>query len=342
MRPCLNKFATTALAILNFIFATTYSSLADSPSVMELESRLFGNCSIVWQATNDLPKSFWTYEKVLPHVFPAQVITNAIILASFESKGFPTPSTNDTCIFADPDCDSCRCGRVCNFSIYPRQATLGFYSPYQNNLTHGMPGDDTIVRRAFDDSLALGVDPKQIAFKNFTSHYNTDTNHDKIFDQISGRGVFLSRRLDGISFFDDGDEIFLEGFWIEFGCYGQIRDFTLTWPDLNRVQKEKTATREEIIRCIAEHKTIVLPENDERDFFSRLKTLATARKLTITKITPYYSEGQFGDMPTNSEPKIVTPFAELDAVANLENSNVTVRICSPITSSDVARLFGKS
>ncbi|HTV43176.1 MAG TPA: hypothetical protein VMF08_21605 [Candidatus Sulfotelmatobacter sp.] len=325
------------MVVLIAIFATPLSSLADPPSLQELESRLF-DCPIIWQATNTLPKSFWTYEKALPCIFNPKVITNAIILASFESKGYPKPSTNDICIFTDPDCDSCGCARVCNFSINPGRATLSFNSAYRNNLTQGMPGDDAIIKWASDDAPALGVDPKQIAFKNFTSHYNTDTNGDNIFSQISGRGVYLCRRLEGIFFWGDGDNVSLEGFWIEFGSYGQIRAFTLTWPDLKRVKKEKTATPEEIIRCIAEHKTIILPKYDEPDFFGRLKTLATARKLTITKITPYYSEGHFGDTPTNSEPKIVMPVAELAAVADVGNSNMPVQIYSPIISSDAARL----
>ena len=85
---------------------------------------------------------------------------------------------------------------------------------------------------------------------------------------------------------------------------------------------------------------MVLPNPDEEDYFVRLKRLANAKKLTITKITPYYGEGVFGEVPTNDVPcKFATPFAELEAVADFGNSNATVQILSPILSSDVIRLL---
>jgi hypothetical protein len=84
-----------------------------------------------------------------------------------------------------------------------------------------------------------------------------------------------------------------------------------------------------------------MPNGDEENYFDRLKTLASAKKLTITKITPYYGEGMFGDVPTNDVPcKYATPFAELEAVADFGNSNATVRLLSPILSSEVRRLLG--
>jgi hypothetical protein len=70
--------------------------------------------------------------------------------------------------------------------------------------------------------------------------------------------------------------------------------------------------------------------------------LANAQTFTITKITPYYSEGIFGEVPTNDmPPKFVTPLAELEAVADFGNSNTTVRLLSPILSSEVSRLLVK-
>ena len=68
--------------------------------------------------------------------------------------------------------------------------------------------------------------------------------------------------------------------------------------------------------------------------------LAKAKAFTITNITPYYGEGVFGEVPTNDvPPEFVTPFAELEAVAEFGNSNATVRLLSPIISSEVNRLL---
>jgi hypothetical protein len=76
--------------------------------------------------------------------------------------------------------------------------------------------------------------------------------------------------------------------------------------------------------------------------FARIKSLSNAKKFTVTKVTPYYGEGIYGEMPTNNEPaKYLTPIAELEVIADLGNSNTSVRLLSPIISSDVIRLLGR-
>jgi hypothetical protein len=85
-----------------------------------------------------------------------------------------------------------------------------------------------------------------------------------------------------------------------------------------------------------------MPNADEDTYFQRVKTLANAKTFTVTKITPYYGEGIFGEVPTNDmPPEFVTPFAELEAVADFGNSKATVRLLSPIISSEVDRLLAK-
>ena len=75
---------------------------------------------------------------------------------------------------------------------------------------------------------------------------------------------------------------------------------------------------------------------------ARVKTLSTATKVTITKITPYYGEGVYGEAPENGETPLfqsVTPFAELEAVAVLENTNANVTLYSPLLITEVDRLL---
>jgi hypothetical protein len=88
---------TKALLFFTAIFATAFSSFADFTNSPENFSPHFStNTGIIWQAaTNDLPKSFWIYKRLPPHPFSATVISNAIVLASLQTKGFPKPSTND-------------------------------------------------------------------------------------------------------------------------------------------------------------------------------------------------------------------------------------------------------
>ena len=112
---------------------------------------------------------------------------------------------------------------------------------------------------------------------------------------------------------------------------------------MTRHENQVTASTQEIVDCIKAHKTIVLPNSEEEDFFARLKLLAIAKKLTVTKVTPYYGEGLFGEVPTNDVPfGFAMPFAELEAIADFENSNSAVRLVSPITSSEVKRVMKKN
>jgi len=222
---------------------------------------------------------------------------------------------------------------------------MNFVSPnYKDASPDSIPGDSAIAKRAWECAPQLGVDPKQLVQESFFTHsYYIDPTGRETTNFICGRGIFLSRQLDGVAFFsadDSGSDT--EGFSLELGRYGQIRLFSLRWSDIDRDQSHQTASPGQIIECIKSHITIVLPGIDEQDYFARLRALASVRKLTVTRITPYYAEYDFGQVPTNNVPcKFVTPLAELDAVADFGNSNATVRLVSPILSSEVSRLLGR-
>lgn len=331
-----------AIAILVLLFLQSRWASAGVPTLEELSSHLFTNGPIVWQAPiSDLPKQFWIYERDLPHIFSAAVITNAIVLASLQNKGFPRPSTNQTCIMAEPPCP---CANVCNFFINPNEASMSFVSPnYKNGSPSGIPSDEIIVKRAWSYVPYLGLEPSHMIQKSFFIHSNSlDETGTNTTNVICGRGVLLSRVVDGVSFFSadetGGDA---EGFALELGGNGEIRYFSFRWSTLQRFQLQQAASTREISSCMKAHKTIVLPNADEQDFFARLRTLATAKKWIITKITPVYGEGMFGEVPTNdTPPKFAIPFAELEAIADFGTSNATVRLVSPILSSEVKRLLG--
>jgi hypothetical protein len=326
-----------AFAFFTAIFATTFSSFADSTNSLENFAPHFPtNTEILWQApTNRLPKSFRIYKRLPPRPFSASVISNAVILASLQDKGFPKPSTNAFFIWSAPN----PCGMGFSiFSIQPASTTISFSSPNQSLSTNNIPDDETVTKRAFECATRFGLDQAHLIPKNVYSASNAAGCEETLTNGICARGILLSRKMDGVSFFGDGNDG-LDGFSIEFGSRGQIRSFSLVWPNLEPAQKSLTASPKEIIRCIREHKVMVLPD-DEPNYFWRIKMLAKARTFTITKITPYYGEGVFGEVPTNDvPPEFVTPFAELEAVADFGNSNATVRLLSPIISSEVNRLL---
>jgi hypothetical protein len=309
-----------AFAFLAAILAATFSSLAVIPALEDLSPHLSTNAQIIWKApTNHLPKSLWTYKK-LPRVFSAAAISNAIILASFQDKGFPKPSTNRIVIWADSTEGE---PQPPYFEITPdlgeMSYSLGDRAP---DSPENIFKDEAAVERAWDRLAQLGIDRSQLVKTNVASY--------------GVYGVFLPRQIDGIQVCDES-----EGFsFQQFGSHGKIRCFLLALPNLEREQKSPTASPQQIIACIRAYKIIVIPNGDEEKYFERVKALANVKKFTITKITPFYGEGVYGETPTNNEPsKYVSPIAELEAVADFGNSNATVRLFSPILLSEVNRLL---
>jgi hypothetical protein len=329
-------------AVLAAVVMTGFSSPAQQPTWQELTSRLFTNAPIVWRATNTLPKSFWIYQRTLPRVFTAPVISNAIVLASLQKKGFPKPSTNEFSIVEDKGPHYPGPIPVI-FAIRPADASMDYGSPHEVIV----PGktiisDESVIAQAGKAAMQLGLDPEKLATgKVYTRKCDTDQSGNAA-SHTCGRGVFLSRQLDGVTFFSyDNDTAAAEGLAIEFGIYGGIKSFSLRWSDMARLKNQATASPQEIIQCILTHKAIILPMGNE-DYFAKLKTLATAKKLTVTCITPYYSESFFGETPTNDAPcQFAMPFAELEAIADLGNNKLTFQMVAPITLADVIRVLKK-
>ena len=239
------------------------------------------NTVMVWRApTNRMPKQLWTYKR-LPQVFTAAGISNGVVLAGFEKKGFPQPSTNEVCLWADhPDGEP----RPPYFAIHPRFGQMSY------DLGDRAPGspmesarDEAAVKRAWRCAAQLGVDLQQLVQTNAGGP--------------GAGGVFLPRQLDGIPFFDE-----TEGFQIMIGREGKVRMFALMWPKLERDESEATATPQEIIKCIRGYQTVLVPPDDGANYLAQVKEVAQARKLTITEAAPYYGEGMLGEEPRGDEP----------------------------------------
>jgi hypothetical protein len=329
-----------AFALIVAILATAYSSPADSTNYLENFSPHFStNTEILWQATNHLPESFWIYKRLPTRPFLASVISNAVVLASMQDKQIPKPSTNEFFI-ATHHSNPMETGFIF-FLIQPATTTISFCSTNNIFSTNDVPDNEAVTRRAFECAARFGLDRAYLVPKNVYNASNAPGRTDIFTNGICARGIYLSRKLDGIGFFGDANDI-SEGFSIEFGSHGQIRSFELVWPNLERYQNSPTASREEVMRCIRERRILIFPDNDEPNYFERVKGLASAKSFTITKITPYYQEGVFGETPANDSPaEFIAPFAELEAIADFGNSNATVRLVSPIMSSDVTRLLAK-
>lgn len=267
------------------------------------------------------------------------------MLASLQSKGFPRPPLNDFFIWDDrgPNYP----GPIPSvFFISPGHATIGYCLPHPNRgAGTNIPVDAAVIRRAWRELPRFAIAPKQVKLKNLTSAYSSeDETGREVTNRLCGRGVYLSRQLDGIPFYGTGDNGDSEGFWIELGSGEQVRAFILNWPDLDRYELQQTAGPEQILRCIRKQKIIVMPQTAEGNYFAWIKRLATAQRFTVTKITPYYGEGKFGEMPASKgsgdvPAEFVTPMAELEIVADFENSKTTLIAVSPILAAETVRLL---
>jgi hypothetical protein len=306
-------------------------------SWQDVSASAFTNAEIVWQVpSNALPKTMWVYHRLLPHVFPASVISNAVVLGSLQKRGFPKPSTNDFFI-SQEEPPNWPAPIPTLFGILPKDAYMYFSgATFTPVLTTDIPDDETIKTLARGYAPRLGIPSAQLTHGKFRNHMGDDESATTIF----GRSVFFPRQLDGIDFFsadDSGDSA--EGFSIEFGSHANVQAFSVRWSDLQRYKNERIASEGDITRCILAHKAIVMPNLKSNDF-AWLKSLAKARRLTVLKSTPYYGEGMFGNVPADDKPsEYAVPFVELEAVADIGDAHIPVKIISPILSAEVARLL---
>ena len=328
-----------AFAFLAVLLAAYSLFAADATnSLQQFSPKFSANTRIVWAApTNQLPKNFWIYKRLPPRPFSAAVIANAVALASMQDKKIPAPSTNSFFIWSKPN----PCGMSYDvFSIEPASGTISFSSPDQNQSTTDIPSADAVMKRAFECAPRLGLNQAELMPQKVYGSSNAP-GCETLTNGICGRGINFSRKLEGVCFYGDANNG-SEGFSIEFGSRGQIRGFSFVWPNLERFQQSACLSPKQIIRCIQEQKIIVMPDDAEPNYFQRIKMLAHARAFTITKIIPVYGDSVFGEVPTNNLPaQFITPFADLEAEADLGINKTTVRLVSPIMLSEFNRLVLK-
>ncbi len=192
-------------AVIAAISATALSSFADVTNSLENFSPHFAtNTQIIWQApTNHLPENFWIYKRLPPRPFSASVVSNAVILASLQDKGFPKPSTNAFFIWSAPN----PCGMGFSiFSIQPASTTISFSSTNQNLSTNNVLDAETVTKRAFEYAARFGLDQGHLIAKNLYTASNAAGCEEAVTNGICARGIFLARQLDGIAFFSADNE----------------------------------------------------------------------------------------------------------------------------------------
>jgi hypothetical protein len=298
-----------------------FSSLASQLTIEDISPHFATNMPIVWQASMDrLPNSFWTY-KTSPQNFSFVAISNAIVLAGLQNKGFPNSSTNQLTIWADhSEVEPEPPYLLVLPNVGQLSFTLGDRTPEKPSE---LPKNEA-VEQAWKYLLQFEVDRNQLRKTNV--------------NDITDLGVALPRLVDGVEFQKYG-----QGFSLLISKDGKLLNFSLLWPKLERVKNEQIASRDQITACIRAFKTPSPPIGEEQNYFDWLKQLAKARKLIVNQIKPYYGEGIYGEVFKENEiSKPVVPYAELEALADFGDTNFTVKLLAPIISSEATRLLKQS
>jgi hypothetical protein len=168
----IRTFATRLEIMKEFaLFATllaTFCSHAPAVTLEDVSPHFSTNTQIIWMVpTNDLPRSFWIYKKT-PRVFSANTISNAVVLASFQSKGFPHPSAERIITWADRTDGE---PEPPYFEIIPNWGqiyySLGDRSP---DSPAAYFKDAATVERAWDAIGKLGIDRSEFVKTNIASY----------------------------------------------------------------------------------------------------------------------------------------------------------------------------
>ena len=286
------KLAIKTSGILTLLLVDAICLSASALTLEEISPHFSTNAEIVWKAsTNSLPKSLSVY-KCLPQTFSTATMSNALALTPIKSTTLLVPSTNRICIW-----DHTREGddpMAGYFAISPEFANIGYRLKYHYlGSPADIPSDESIAKRAWEIADQLGLDRRQLAQKEITTNLcEYDLKGRLTTNNPCGHGISLARRVDRVDFYSSD-----EGFSIEFGSGGQIRSFSLSLPNLKQFETHPIASPEQIIRCIRAYQTpMALPSNDDGSYLTRVKELAKAKKLSITKVTPFYGEGRYGQI----------------------------------------------
>lgn len=295
-------------------------------TIEDISPRFPPDVKIVWAAsTNHLPKLLPIYRRG-EQVFSASVISNAIALASFPIPQKITASSNSLTL---RDREGDRWSRA--FHILPEFGQIDYQDRSDLRGAAGVPNTDEVSNLAWEYAVRLGIARSELVEKP-ESRRTEECQHGPAKDQICSRGTFLTRKQGDFEFRDFG-------FQIDFGSQAQIRRFYLIWPDLKPCETLAVAPSEQIIACIKARKAPLTLTADGSVDWDKLNALTKTSKLTITLITPIYTEGRYGDTSEGADASgDVAPYAELECIADLGVTNVHARLLAPILSVDADKL----
>lgn len=314
----IKTFITTAT-----ILAGSFASPADSFRPEGASYQPSTNIEIVWQATNTLPHGLWVY-KAIPQNFSTAVISNLMAIGGFDWKNLlkrPDSYIPDKNLFRFVN-------KKQNWTSYivvaPTFGWIEYFGDDTNSplkLPEGVPSKAEAERLASDVLFQLGIDRSLLCDKR--SGYETvggklSPDGQRRTTNVYSRGVSYSRQIDGVESRNSAC------FIIEFGSHAQIMHFWLNWRNLLPYEAHSTLAPDQMIEAIKDGRAKAW------FFWEDLSGLNQAKKLTVVKMTPYYS-----DAPGMKPLDFMHPYAKLDLVADFGTNTSPVYLQCPILSTNV-------
>jgi hypothetical protein len=288
-----------------------------------------GDLKIKWAVLGGLRTNLWSY-KVVPQSFPAKGI-DALLSDSPLTNRFSAPVSEPFSLVNISNTCTLRVDPVqgwIKFWNYFAEANLWDKTNHLHEAVRGLPETEQMEKRGLKLLKQFGIgrddlaqeDGRLITFgEKETRNYTDRRTGQPVEDEVVGRGIFFTRRIDGVNFAGIG---LRGGCEIKFGNDAKIASFKLVWRGLKPYKDWKTARPDEMIQFIQNGEAVMTHK--------ALLNQADVKNLTITGCLPLY-------MGAEDEEKqdVVYPFAQVDAVADLGTNTLDVQFYCPILSTNL-------
>ncbi len=277
---------------------------------------------LVWNVpSNHWPAALWVY-KTVPQNFPPSVISNLMSLASFskadQKRPFKRPAFQDDGLMIFRNEEGTR-----ELVISP---VLGWINYRDENARSGrkehpenVPSEEQTYQMAIEYLKRFGIDRSQLATKGDTSELRNykdfrrkswfDKAQNKEVEEITSRGVFFIRRVDGVDFSGIGPR---GGIYVSLGNHGKIVELEIVWRGIVPFELRNTLSSEQMLGAI---------RNGDTKWVSHLPNLKGIKTITITGVMPFY-RGADGE----SDQKYIEPFTLLATSVDFGTTNVVANL----------------
>ena len=305
------------------VFLWVFSATADDLLPKGVPFILPPAIEITWIArTNDLPQKVWVY-KVIPQRFSQDTISNLLHTGDFSTKdkshieGQSPFKDKSILYFADKD-------KTRYLGIFPPIGWIDYSDEKARSemkeLVEGVPTEEEALQMAFDFLPRLGISRSDLVTETNKIHRvlrergRFDKTSGTLVKEVISRGVFFTRKIDGVEFTGIGLH---GGMWIDFGNHGRIAALQASWRKLQPVESHEIAQPDRIVTLIKQGKARISPQEPVN--------LTEGTRLAVTKMTPYYL-GKLGEEPQET----VFPFCALEIQAISGETNFLFRLNCPI------------